>query len=142
MPFENTAMKTFAEIQSQVAKQFRVVYSEPFMLALEVPVGSSGRRQDVFLAELKNSDDRRILRLESNIAPLTEHQAEKCLRVNLMLRIGYLAVGDLDGIPFIKLCHNLTYDQLEERSLNYVIEQLALLADGMEETLTGGDDRF
>ncbi len=135
-------MKTFAEIQSQIAEHFRVVYTEPFMLALEVTVGSSGRRQDVFLAELKNSDDRRILRLESNIAPLTEHQAEKCLRVNLMLRIGYLAVGDLDGVPFIKLCHNLLYEQLDEHGLRYIIEHLAHLADGMEETLTGGNDHF
>lgn len=135
-------MDTFAEIEQTVGKHFRIVYTEPFMLAVEVPVGPSGRRQDVFLAELKNSDDRRVLRLESNIAPLTEHQAEKCLRVNLVLRIGYLAVGDLDGAPFIKLCHNLTYDQLEERALLYVIEQLARLADGMEETLTGGDDCF
>jgi hypothetical protein len=135
-------MKTFAEIQSQVTAHFRIVHSEPFMLALEVPVGSSGRRQDVFLAELKNSDDRRILRLESNIAPLAAHQAEKCLRINLMLRIGYLAVGDMDGVPFIKLCHNLTYDQLDEQGLHYVIQHLAQLADGMEDTLTGGHDLF
>jgi hypothetical protein len=135
-------MKTFAEIQSQVSETFRVVHDEPFMLALEVPVGASGRRQDVFLAELKNSDDRRILRLESNIAPLAAHQAEKCLRINLMLRIGYLAVGDMGGVPFIKLCHNLTYDQLDAQALHYIIEQLARLADGMEETLTGGDDHF
>ena len=135
-------MTTFAEIQTQVAEHFRIVHSEPFMIAVEVPVGSSGRRQDVFLAELKNSDDRRILRLVSNIAPLANHQAEKCLRVNLMLRIGYLAVGDLDGIPFIKLCHNLTYQQLDEQSLQYFIEHLAQLADGMEDTLTGGNDHF
>lgn len=135
-------MNTFAEIQSRVAETFRIVHAEPFMLALEVPVGDSGRRQDVFVAELKNSDDRRILRLESNIAPLAEHQAEKCLRINLMLRIGYLAVGDMEGVPFIKLCHNLTYDQLDEQVLHYIIEQLARLADGMEETLTGGDDHF
>lgn len=135
-------MNTFAEIQAHIAEQFRVVHEEPFMIAVEVPVGRSGRRQDVFVAELKNSDDRRILRLESNIAPLAEHQAEKCLRVNLMLRIGYLAVGDMDGVPFIKLCHNLTYDQIEEPALHYIIEHLAQLADNIEETLTDGEDLF
>ncbi|MGY6553026.1 MAG: hypothetical protein ACXIUM_00745 [Wenzhouxiangella sp.] len=135
-------MTTFAEIQAQIAEHYKIVHTEPFVIAAEVPVGRSGRRQDVFLAELKNSDDRRILRIESNIAPLAEHQAEKCLRVNLMLRIGYLAVGDLEGVPFIKLCHNLTYDQLQERSLLYFVEQIARLADGMEETLTGGSDHF
>lgn len=135
-------MDTFAEIEQTVGKHFRIVYTEPFMLAVEVPVGSSGRRQDVFLAELKNSDDRRVLRLESNIAPLGGHSAEKCLRINLMLRVGYLAIGDLDGSPFIKLCHNLTYDQLSQSALVYFIKQVARLSDGMEETLTGGADMF
>lgn len=135
-------MDTFAEIQAVIEAHYQVVHSEPFMLAVEVPVGSAGRRQDIFIAELKNSDDRRVLRLESNIAPLGAHDPEKCLRVNLMLRIGYLAVGDMDGTPFIKLCHNLTYEQVDENALHYFIDHIAQLGDSMEETLTGGQDHY
>ena len=135
-------MQTFTEIEDYINSHYTVVHAEPFMLAVDVKVGDAGRRQDIFLAELKNSDERRVLRLETNIAPLGEHDAEKCLRVNLMLRVGYLAVGDLDGRPFIKLCHNLTYDQLSEASLRYVITPLALLGDNIEDTLTGGGDLF
>jgi hypothetical protein len=135
-------MQTFSELESYIRQHFDVVFAEPFMLAVDVKVGSDGRSQDIFLAELKNSDERRILRIETNVAPLREHDAEKCLRVNLMLRIGYLAVGDLDGTPFIKLCHNLTYDLLSESSLRYVINHMALLGDNIEDTLTGGEDFF
>lgn len=135
-------MQTFSEIEGYIRQHYSVVHSEPFMLAVDVKVGADGRSQDIFLAELKNSDERRVLRVETNIAPLREHDAEKCLRVNLMLRVGYLAVGDLDGTPFIKLCHNLTYDLLNEASLRYVINHLAVLGDSIEDTLTGGEDLF
>lgn len=135
-------MQTFSEIEEYIRGHFNVVHAEPFMLAVEVQVGEEGRSQDIFLAELKNSDERRVLRMETNIAPLGEHDAEKCLRVNLMLRIGYLAVGDLDGLPFIKLCHNMTYDQVSMESMRYAINHLALLGDSIEHTLTGGEDLF
>ncbi|TVS10849.1 MAG: hypothetical protein EA419_09660 [Wenzhouxiangella sp.] len=135
-------MQTFAEIEEYIREHYKVVHAEPFMLAVDVKVGEEGRSQDIFLAELKNSDDRRVLRLETNVAPLGEYDAEKCLRVNLMLRVGYLAVGDLDGMPFIKLCHNLTYDLLNPSSLGYFINHLALLGDSIEDTLTGGEDLF
>ncbi|MEE4295356.1 MAG: hypothetical protein V2J20_01930 [Wenzhouxiangella sp.] len=135
-------MQTFSELEAYIREHYKVVHDEPFMLAVDVKVGNSGRSQDIWLAELKNSDERRVLRFETNIAPLREHDAEKCLRVNLMLRIGYLAVGDMDGTPFIKLCHNLTYDLLSEASLRYVINHMALLGDSIEDTLTGGEDLF
>ena len=135
-------MQTFSELEAYIRKHYKVVHDEPFMLAVDVKVGDSGRSQDIWLAELKNSDERRVLRFETNIGPLREHDAEKCLRVNLMLRIGYLAVGDMDGTPFIKLCHNLTYDLLNEASLRYVINHMALLGDSIENTLTGGKDLF
>ncbi|SRR6056297_658526 len=135
-------MQTFSELENYVNQHYKVVHHEPFMLAVDVKVGADGRSQDIWLAELKNSDERRILRFETNIAPLREHDAEKCLRVNLMLRIGYLAVGDMDGTPFIKLCHNLTYDLISESSLRYVINHMALLGDNIEDTLTGGEDLF
>jgi hypothetical protein len=67
-------------------------------------------------------------------------EAEKCLRINLTQRVGYLAVGDLDGIPYIKMCENLPYGSLEAQLLDYVILQLANEADQMEQSLEPGDD--
>jgi len=135
-------METFAAIEEFVRDHWDVVHEEPFMLGLEVPVGDSGRRQSVFLAELKNQDGRRFLRIETTVAPLAEHSSEKCLRVNLMLRTGYLAVGDLEGVPFIKLCENMLYSSSLSEQLDYTIEQIADLGDKIEVTLNKGGDWF
>lgn len=135
-------MSTFAEVRAVLDAHFSIVHDEKFVVGMEVPVGDGGRRQSMFAAELMDSDDRRVLRLETTVAPLADHDPEKVLRVNLMLRTGYLAVGDLEGVPFIKLCANFSYETLTPDSLEYTIKRLAELGDGIEETLTGGEDYF
>ncbi len=135
-------MDTFAAIEQHVQARYDVVHDEPFMLGLEVKVGDSGRHQSVFLAELEGPDGRRFLRVETTVAPLGEHDPEKCLRVNLMLRIGYLAVGDLEGMPFLKLCENMAYRHLTTDALDYVIAHIAELGDKIEMTLNKGGDWF
>lgn len=134
-------MDTFSELSEHVESAFNVVHREKFVLGLEVPISRS-RRQSVFLAELKDDDDRRILRLETTVGPLADHDAVKVLRVNLLLRGGYLAVGDLEGVPFLKLCDNLEYRYLSPEALSGRIKRLARLGDEMEETLTRGHDYF
>ena len=104
--------------------------------------GNTGRRQSVFLAELKSPDGKRFLRVETTVAPMADHNAEKCLRVNLMLRTGYLAVGDLEGLPFLKLCENMPYHCLTGDGLDYTIENIAELGDKIEVTLNKGGDWF
>jgi hypothetical protein len=62
------------------------------------------------------------------------------LRINLVLRVGYLAVGDLDGVPYVKMCANLAYSSLDSDELEYVISHIAPMADRMEQALeTHGD---
>jgi len=135
-------METFAAIEEYVKERYEVVHDEPFMLGLEMPVGDTGRRQSVFLAELKSPDGKRFLRVETTVAPMADHNAEKCLRVNLMLRTGYLAVGDLEGLPFLKLCENMPYHCLTGDGLDYTIENIAELGDKIEVTLNKGGDWF
>jgi hypothetical protein len=57
-----------------------------------------------------------------------------------MQRVGYLAVGDLDGVPYIKMCENLPYAFVGEQELDYVIRRVALAADQMEQFLEPGGD--
>ena len=134
-------MDTFAELTEHVDAHFNVVHKEKFVLGLEVPI-SGTRRQSVFLAELKDDDDRRILRLETTVCPLGEQDPVKVLRVNMLLRDGYLAVGDMEGVPFLKLCDNLEFRYLGAAALSDRIKRLARLGDEMEETLTHGHDYF
>ena len=116
------------------------VIDEPFLIGIECPMESGDRKQSMFLAEIKASDGRRFLRVETPVVPLADFDAEKCLRINLMQRIGYLAVGDLEGIPYIKLCENMPYSTLDNEELEYVINTMAPFADRIEKALEPDGD--
>lgn len=133
-------METFAEVRQHVLNKHELIIDEPFLLGIESLIKGSGRKQSMFLAELKASDGRRFLRIESPIAPLADLDAEKCLRINLLQRVGYLAVGDLDGVPYIKICENMPYATLNPQELEYVINTLAPFADRIENALEPGGD--
>ena len=133
-------METFSEIRSHMLDLYELKIDEPFILSFEYPIDGSNRRQSMFLAELKTNDGRRVLRVETPVAPLPDLGAEKCLRINLTQRVGYLAVGDLDGVPYIKMCENLPYAFVGEQELDYVIGRVASAADQMEQFLEPGGD--
>jgi len=133
-------METFSEIRNHMLSLYELQIDEPFIVSFEYPIDGSNRRQSMFLAELKTNDGRRVLRVETPVAPLADLDAEKCLRINLTQRVGYLAVGDLDGVPYIKMCENLPYAFVGEQELDYVIRRVALAADQMEQFLEPGGD--
>jgi len=133
-------METFSEIRNHMLDLYELQIDEPFIVSFEYPIDASSRRQSMFLAELKTNDGRRVLRVETPVAPLADLDPEKCLRINLTQRVGYLAVGDLDGVPYIKMCENLPYAFVGEQELDYVIRRVALAADQMEQFLEPGGD--
>ncbi len=134
-------METFANIAECAERHFKVVHRDKFVLGVELNTGA-GRHQTVFLAELMDDDDRRYLRLETAVAPLGSNDPVKLLRINLMLRVGYLAVGDLESLPFLKLCKNNAYRYLNEQMLIDDIRQVAQLGDQIEQMLMNGGDWF
>lgn len=133
-------METFAEVRKHILENHTLFIDEPFQLGFDVEMDGSDRKQAVFVAELKTADNRRYLRVESLICPLEDFDAEKCLRINLILRVGYLAVGDLEGTAYIKMCENLPYKSLDAEELEYVISHLAPMADRMEQALESAHD--
>jgi len=133
-------METFSEIRNHMLELYELTIDEPFIISFEYAIEGGNRRQSIFLAELETSDGRRVLRVETPVAPLVDLAAEKCLRINLMQRVGYLAVGDLDSIPYIKMCENLPYAFVGEQELDYTIRHVAQSADKMEQFLEPGDD--
>ena len=133
-------METFAEVRQHILDNHTLFIDEPFQLAFEYSMQGSERKQGIFLAEIKASDNRRYLRVETLICPLENFDAEKCLRINLILRVGYLAVGDLEGTTYIKMCENLPYSSLNGEELEYVITHLAPMADRMEQSLENDGD--
>ena len=133
-------METFAEVRKHMAERYELMTDEPFIVSFEYPIPDGGRRQSIFLAEIQSSDGRRVLRVETPVAPLDDLESEKCLRINLTLRVGYLAVGDLDGVPYIKMCANLPYAGVGEQELEYTIRNVAATADHLEQYLEPGED--
>jgi hypothetical protein len=133
-------METFSEVRRHIFDRYELKIDEPFIISFEYPIEENGRRQSMFLAELETSDGRRVLRVETPVAPLEDLDAEKCLRINLTQRVGYLAVGDLDGVPYIKMCENLPYAFVGEQELDYTIRHVAQTADRMEQFLEPGSD--
>ena len=133
-------METFAEVRKHMMDLYELQIDEPFIISFEFPIEDSGRKQSIFLAELETERGRRVLRVETPVAPLADLDAEKCLRINLTQRVGYLAVGDMEGIPYIKMCENLPYAFVGEDELDYTIRNVAAVADSMEQFLEPGDD--
>ena len=133
-------METFSEVRKHILDLYELRIDEPFIVSFEYPIKSNDRRQSIFLAELETADGRRVLRVETPVAPLEDLDAEKCLRINLTQRVGYLAVGDLDGVPYIKMCENLPYAFVGEQELDYTIRNVAQTADKMEQFLEPGKD--
>ncbi len=135
-------METFSEVRQHMMDLYELRIDEPFIIGFEYPIETQKgpRRQSIFLAELETSGGRRVLRVETPVAPLEDLGAEKCLRINLTQRVGYLAVGDLDGVPYIKMCENLPYAFVGEEELDYTIRNVALTADRMEQFLEPGED--
>lgn len=133
-------METFTEVRKHIMDNHKLFMDEPFQLAFDYLTDDGDRTQAIFVAEIKAGDNRRYLRVETLICPLADFDAEKCLRINLILRVGYLAVGDLDGIAYVKMCENLPYKALSGEELEYVISHVAPMADRMEQALeTVGD---
>jgi hypothetical protein len=133
-------METFAEVRKHMMDLYELQIDEPFIISFEFPTDENGRRQSIFLAELETERGRRVLRVETPVAPLADLDAEKCLRINLTQRVGYLAVGDMEGVPYIKMCENLPYAFVGEDELDYTIRNVAATADKMEQFLEPGDD--
>lgn len=133
-------METFAEVRHHILENHQLIIDEPFQLAFDYPIEGGDRKQAIFIAELKATDNRRYLRVETLICPLEGFDAEKSLRINLILRVGYLAVGDLEGTAYVKMCENLPYSYLDGEELEYVIRQIAPMADRMEQTLEPDSD--
>ena len=133
-------METFAEVRQHVIENHKLFIDEPFQIAFDCAMEDGERTQAIFIAELKAADNRRYLRVETLICPLEDFDAEKCLRINLILRVGYLAVGDLDGTAYVKMCENMPYNSLNGEDLEYVISHVAPMADRMEQALEPDED--
>lgn len=132
-------MRSFEEIREHVGSQFSLTYDEPFQLGFDY-LTADGRTQGLFLGELEAEAGRRYLRVSTPVAPLSTSDAARALQFNWAQRVGYLALFDLDGEPYLHLCENRPYSTLDESELDAIVREVATLADRLEQLLRRGED--
>jgi len=74
------------------------------------------------------------------IGPLTGMDARRCLRFNWEQRLGFLAVSDLDGSPYLHLCENRPYELLNAKEIDRLVAELGPLGDKLEQAISQGED--
>lgn len=134
-------MRHFEAVRSQIGSRHELRHNDPYLISFDLPL-PRGRHQGIYLAELEDEAGRRFLRISTPIGPLAGSDARRCLRFNWEQRVGFLAVADLDGSPFLHLCENRPYELLSAEELVRVIEELGTLGDQLEQVVADGGDDF
>jgi len=132
-------MKSFEDVRAHLAASHQLSASGPYFLSFDLAM-PEGRRQGMYFAELETETGGKVLRVSSPISPFKEGDAARCLRFNWAQRVGFLAVGDLDGSPFLHLCENRPYHGLSTAELDRVVGEIGALADRLEHLLSDGSD--
>lgn len=134
-------MQTFQQIRNHlVASGFRITLDDAEVLCVELSLDGGKRHQSIFLSELQDDDARSVLRVNTVIAPTTGIDAKRALVFNWQSRIGYLAIGDLDGVPYLQLCENRPYDGLNPSELDRLILEIGGVGDSLERALSAEGD--
>jgi len=136
-------VRNFEEICRHVKSSgYRTSLQHDDVVCIELSLEQGSRHQSIFLSELDDDDGRPYLRVSTAVAPITGLDARKALVFNWQSRVGYLAIGDLDGVPHLQLCENRPYDGLDAAEVDRLVLELGGLGDRMERMLSGGGDLF
>lgn len=134
-------MDNFEQIRHHlVAAGYRLSVQEPFLACVELSLAQGKRHQAIFLAELQDDDGRNYLRVSTAVAPITGLDARRALRFNFESRIGYLAISELDGVPYLHLCENRPYDCLSASEIDRLVLEIGGAGDEMEHRMSAGGD--
>ena len=89
-----------------------------------------------------DEDGHDFLRVSTAVAPMTGIDARRALTFNWESPVGYLATGDLDGVPHLQLVENRPMGSLELADVQRLVLEIGGLGDRMERTLSAGGDLF
>ena len=132
-------MLSFEDLRTHLSADHTLRDNDPYLISFDLDVGD-GRRQGMYLAEINDEGGRKFLRVSTPVAPIGRHDPDKCLRFNWAQRVGYLALNDLDGEPYLHLCENRPLAQLTVKELDRVVGELGALADQLERAMNKGKD--
>lgn len=136
-------MRNFESICQHVKSSgYRTSLLHDDVVCIELSLDQGARHQSIFLSELDDDDGRPYLRVSTAVAPITGLDARKALVFNWQSRVGYLAIGDLDGVPHLQLCENRPYEGLDAAEIDRLVLEIGGIGDRMERMLSGGGDLF
>ena len=134
-------MQNFEQIRGHLNKSgYKVTMQQPYVACVELSLDNGSRHQAIFLSELGNDDERSYLRVSTVIAPITGVDARRALGFNWESSVGYLAIGDLDGVPYLQLCENRPYDCLDAAEVDRLVLEIGGTGDEMERRMSAGGD--
>lgn len=134
-------MRNFESIRRHVKTAgYRATLSDEEVICIELSLEKGTRHQSIFLSELDDDDGRPFLRVSTAIAPTTGMDARRALTFNWQSVVGYLAIGDLDGVPYLQLIENRPYDGLDPAEVDRLILEIGGLGDRMERMMSAGGD--
>ena len=134
-------MQNFEQVRSHVtAAGYRITVQEPYVLCVELSLDQGSRHQSIFLSELEDDDGRPYLRVSTAIAPTTGLDARRALIFNWQSRVGYLAIGDLDRVPYLQLCENRPFEGLDAAEVQRLVLEIGGLGDRMERAMSADGD--
>lgn len=133
-------MQSFEQIADWITQKYTVTVMEPFLLALELSIQHGKRHQSVFLSELIDEDQHKILRISTVVADVGRvKDLQQALAFNWQSRSGYLAVSDMGDKRYLNLCENRPYQNLSLTDLERSILRIGGLGDQMELQWQSGD---
>ncbi|MBP8098320.1 MAG: hypothetical protein KAY03_03295 [Arenimonas sp.] len=133
-------MQNFEQIRSSIQGDYKITARDPYMVCVELSLAQGSRRQSIFLAEIEDDDGRKYLRVSTVIAPMTGLDARRMLDFNWQSRVGYMAIGELDSVPYLQLCENRPYDSLTAAEVDRLILEIGGVGDNLERMLSAGGD--
>ena len=134
-------MQNFEQIRNHlVSSGYKMILQEPFVLCVELSLAQGKRHQAIFLSELQDDDGNEFLRVSTAIAPITGVDARRALAFNWASRVGYLAIGELDGVPYLQLCENRPYHCLDAADIDRLVLEIGGTGDEMELRMSAGGD--
>jgi hypothetical protein len=74
------------------------------------------------------------------IAPITGVDARRALGFNWSSSVGYLAIGELDGVPYLQLCENRPYEALTASEVDRLLLEIGGMGDSLERALSAEGD--
>ena len=134
-------MQSFEQIRSHLGAAYTLKTNDPYLISFDLTLGER-RHQGIYLTELEAEGDQRVVRISTPLGPLTGIDATRCLRFNWEQRLGYLAVSDLEGSPYLHLCENRPYGQFDHLELDRLIAEIGALGDHLEHAISNGGDLF